>query len=175
MLSLKHKHAFAYFLAAIWLCTGSWASAHEPTAAEWYHKALRLVKEGGKTQALAAYDRSVALDATEAIVWANRGTLLLNMQSYKEALESYERSLALRPDSAYVYCSRASVFNRTERPELALRSAEKALVWDSVHCGALLNKAKALQTLGRPEEAEVCRARAFELKPALRDRTALLP
>ena len=167
------KHAFAIFLAAIWLCAGLWMSAQEPTAAEWYHKALRFIKEGEKAQALAAYNRSVALDSTEAIVWANRGTLLLNMQRYKEALESYERSLALRPGSAYVYCSRATLFNRTKRPELALRSADKALKCDSLHWGALLNKAKALETLGRPEEAEACRARALEFKPALRHRPTL--
>lgn len=120
------KHTLAIFVA-ICLGLGSWSSAQEPTAKEWYDTARRLVKEGEKAKALEAYNRSVALDSTSAIVWANRGTLLLNMHRYAEALESYDRSLVLRPASAYVYCSRATVFNRTKKPELALQSADKAI------------------------------------------------
>ena len=161
------RYAFVIYLSSIWLIGSQWTSGEEQmlSAAEWYEKALGFVGEGKKAQALAAYNRSVALDATVAIVWANRGTLLLNMERYKEALECYERSLALRPDNAYVYCSRATVFNRTKRPEPALVSANRALKCNSIHRGALHNKAKALKALGRLDEAETCRARARELAP----------
>ncbi len=163
----RTRHALLSCLATILLCGGGWAAGEEQefTATEWYEMALVLAEEGKKPEALAAYNRSVALDATVAIVWANRGTLLLNMERYEEALECYERSLALRPNSAYVYCSRATVFNRTKRPELALASADKALNCNSNHRGALHNKAKALEALGRLEAAESCRARAKELTP----------
>ena len=59
-----YKNASVIFLAAICLYVGSWASAREATVVEWYHMALRLVKDDEKAQALAAYNRSVALDST---------------------------------------------------------------------------------------------------------------
>ncbi len=161
-----------YILAiVVTICIGlsSWASAQEPTAIEWYDIARRLVKEGEKDKALEAYEHSVALDSTHAIVWANRGTLLLNMHRYAEALESYDRSLILQPASAYVFCSRATVFNCTENPELALQAADKALECDALYWGAWLNKAKALEASGRTEEAAACRLRAIEINPSLRN------
>lgn len=154
-------------VVAVCLGLGSWVSVEAAGAEDWYNIARRLVREGEKTKALEAYDRSVALDSTSSIAWANRGTLLLNMHRYDEALESYDRSLALRPASAYVYCSRATVFNRVEKPELALRSADKAITCNADFWGAWLNKAAALEALGRTEEAQTCRLRAQEINPAL--------
>jgi len=155
-------------VVTVCLVLGSWVTAQEPEAEHWYNIARRLVKEGEKNKALEAYDRSVALDSTSSIAWANRGTLLLNMHRYDEALESYDRSLALRPASAYVYCSRATVFNRVDKPGLALQSADKAISCNGDFWGAWLNKAAALETFGRTEEAQTCRVRAQEINPALR-------
>ena len=55
------------------------------TAREWYERARELTRTKQRQQAADAFDRSVALDPERALVWANRGTNLLNMGRYEAA------------------------------------------------------------------------------------------
>jgi tetratricopeptide (TPR) repeat protein len=129
---------------------------------------MALMGEGRKLDALNAFDQALERDPENALAWANRGTVLLNLERYEEAVQSYERSLALRADSPYVYCSLATVSNRTGQPEKALSFADNALQYDPNFAPAMANKAKALKALGRHDEARELFERAFELHPGLR-------
>ena len=134
------------------------------TAREWYEQARELTRTKQRQQAADAFDRSVALDPERALVWANRGTNLLNMGRYEAALESYERALALDPSDPYIHCSRATVYNRTAQPDRALESSQEAIAADPGHIGALFNMATALRKLGRDDEADSVLERAYEMK-----------
>jgi tetratricopeptide (TPR) repeat protein len=138
------------------------------TAREWYEQARALTRTKQRQQAADAFDRSVALDPDRAVVWANRGTNLLNMGRYEAALESYESALALDPGDPYIHCSRATVYNRTAQPDRALASSREAIAADPDHVGALFNMATALRKLGRDDEADSVLERAYEARPELR-------
>src|SRR5215475_11833364 len=51
-------------------------------------------------EALANYDRALALRPDDADALCNRGVTLHELQRFDEALASYDRALALRPDYA---------------------------------------------------------------------------
>src|SRR6201998_945752 len=70
-----------------------------------YFDAIHLLAVIGTQQrrfdeALASYDRALALRPDHAGALCNRGATLHELQRFDEALESYDRALALRPDYA---------------------------------------------------------------------------
>src|SRR5665213_1217164 len=54
-------------------------------------------------EALASYDRALALKSDLADVHNNRGIALARLQRRDEALASYDRAIALKPDYAQAY------------------------------------------------------------------------
>ena len=50
--------------------------------------------------ALASYDRAIALAPDYAEAYANRGVTLEELKRFDEAVASYDRAIALRPDDA---------------------------------------------------------------------------
>jgi len=144
-------------------------AASKPTGQDWYRQAMALIKEDRRGDAVAAFDRSVALDSGNPLAWANRGTNLLNLGRYEDAIKSYKRALAIHADDPYVYCSLATAYNRAGKPENALSSAKTAIEIDPEFVWARFNMAQALRALGRDDEAEAVLEQAFELRPDLRD------
>lgn len=57
-------------------------------------------------EALAGYDRALALDPTHALAHNNRGNVLKDLYRLDEAQASFERALALQTDLAEVFTSR---------------------------------------------------------------------
>lgn len=63
--------------------------------------ALALMQSGGRDdEALAAFDRTIALKPDLAVAYANKGILLDRRGEYREALEHYRQALALEPKVA---------------------------------------------------------------------------
>ena len=65
--------------------------------------------------------------------------------------------------------SLASAKFRLYKPEEALEHANKALSVDPEFAPAMANKARALRTLGKPEEADALLQKAYRLMPKLKD------
>ena len=58
-------------------------------------------------EALAAYDRALALDPNSAYAYFNRGVALTEMKRIADAIVSYENALRLVPDYALAAYNRA--------------------------------------------------------------------
>ena len=58
-------------------------------------------------QALASYDRAIALAPGNAKAWANRGVSLRNLGRFEEALASYDRAIALQPGRPEAYVNKS--------------------------------------------------------------------
>ncbi len=54
-------------------------------------------QQGGRPEALALLERSLAVDPDNAGVWYNHGYLLQESQRHEEAIASFDRALALNP------------------------------------------------------------------------------
>ncbi|MGB6753949.1 MAG: tetratricopeptide repeat protein, partial [Xanthobacteraceae bacterium] len=57
-----------------------------------------LAALGRRDDALASFDRAIALRPDYAEAHHNRGNLLYALKRYEEALKSHDRAVAIRPD-----------------------------------------------------------------------------
>lgn len=103
------------------------AVGHEAEAQE----AERLSRQ----EALAFYERALALDPTDVVAWTNMGNVLSELGRNEEALAACDKSLALDPHSTFLW-------------------ANKGEAWR--------NKAVALRALGREAEAQEAERHAKE-------------
>jgi predicted TPR repeat methyltransferase len=81
-------------------------------------------------EALAAFDRVLALKPDHAISWNNRGNTLVAMRRHEEALESFEKALAIQPDLATAANNREIALLELRRLSRLPSSAVRALFDD---------------------------------------------
>src|SRR5208283_2278841 len=77
-------------------------------------------------EALASYDRALALKRDFAEALNNRGGALSALKRHEEALSSYDRALALKPAFAEALQNRGSALTSLGRHEAALKDLERA-------------------------------------------------
>ena len=65
-------------------------------------------------EALASYDKAIALKPDYAEAYNNRGTALNDLKRHEEALASYDKAIALKPDYAEAYNNRGNALNGPE-------------------------------------------------------------
>ena len=67
-------------------------------------------------EALASYDKAIALKPDYAEAYNNRGNALSELKRHEEALASYDKAIALKPDYAEAYNNRGDCAQRPEAP-----------------------------------------------------------
>ena len=74
-------------------------------------------------EALASYDRALAVRPDYAKAFVDRGDTLRELKRFEEALASYDRAIALRPDYVEAHCQRRNVPNADRRLRTRLAKA----------------------------------------------------
>ena len=120
-------------------------------------------------EALASYDKALALKPDYAVALNNRGYALQELKRPDEALASYDKALALKPDYAEALNNRGNALQEQKRPDQALASYDKALALKPDFAVALNNRGNALQELKRPDQALASYDKALALKPDYAD------
>ncbi|HVB61806.1 MAG TPA: hypothetical protein VNE61_11475 [Ktedonobacteraceae bacterium] len=92
------------------------------------------------TEALAAIERSIALDETCAEAWYARGTCQAMLAHYDLALHDFEHSLTLDAASAPAWDGKAWVLGILGRKTEALAAIERALDLDPTYFEAIKRK-----------------------------------
>ena len=115
--------------------------------------------------ALAAYERLIALRPDRAEAHLGRGVALYELKRPKEALASYDRALAIEPDNAEAHDNRGIVLQHLKRPKEALDSYDRALVVGLGDAGVHHRRGLALLALGDFEEALASFDRALAICP----------
>ncbi|MFZ0693638.1 MAG: tetratricopeptide repeat-containing glycosyltransferase family protein, partial [Alphaproteobacteria bacterium] len=116
-------------------------------------------------EALASYDRALAIRPDYADALYSRGITLCDLKRPEEALASYDRALAIRPDHAEALNNRGITLCDLKRPEEALASFDRALAIGPDHAEALNNRGNALLDLKRPGDALLSFDRALAIGP----------
>jgi tetratricopeptide (TPR) repeat protein len=116
-------------------------------------------------EALASYDRALALRPNFVEALYNRGNLLRELKRFDEALASYDRALALRPNFIEALQNRGHALEQLKRFEEALASYDRALALRPNFVEALFNRGNALRQLKRFEEALASYDPALALRP----------
>jgi predicted O-linked N-acetylglucosamine transferase (SPINDLY family) len=166
-----------------------------PKAEDWFSRAIAVLPEASAgaaltgrgevkleleqwEDALADFDRALALGAQSAATWNNRGLALNALKRFDEALESYARALALAPDAAQAHNNRGDTLRELRRFDQALASFERALMLDPADWKSFNNQAVTLSQMGRIDDALQSYNQALALNPdipaALQARSNLL-
>jgi protein O-GlcNAc transferase len=119
-------------------------------------------------EALASYDRALALKPDYAEVLSNRGLVLQELKRFDEALASYDHALAIKPDYASAFNNRGNALQELKRLDEALSNYDHALALKPDYAEAHFNRGNVLQRLGRYGEALSSYDRAIALKPDYR-------
>ena len=124
---------------------------------------------GRAAEAVADFDRALALRPNNAEDHCNRASALADLGGLDEALAGFSRAIALMPAMAPAYFNRAEVLVRLGRPAEALRDCDRAIELYPELAGAHCHRGIALKVLGRLNEALASLDRALALDPKLTD------
>ncbi len=114
--------------------------------------------------ALASYDRAIALQPDHADAHYQRATVLAQLGRHAEAVAAYDQAIALRPDYAEAYSNRGVVLAYLQRQADALASFERAIALRPGYARAHYNRARALADLQQNEAALASYDRAVALR-----------
>jgi predicted O-linked N-acetylglucosamine transferase (SPINDLY family) len=132
-----------------------------------------LVNEGNELEdlnrldeALASYDRALALHPNYARAHSNRGNVLQLLKRFDDALASYDHALAIRPDYAEAFFNRGNALQALRRFDEALASYDNALAIKPAFVIAIIARGAVLQDLKRFDDALASYDRALAIQPA---------
>lgn len=129
---------------------------------------------GAHSQAQVEAAALVHDDATDAEGWAELAAAFKGQGKFSEAEAAYRAALARRPSFAIARHNLGSLLSQLERADEALREIDRAVEAGLKGHAVHLNRAIALQQLGRFEESEREFEQAVQLAPAHVDTHARL-
>jgi len=127
----------------------------------WSNRGNCLRELGRTREALASYDRAIAIEPDHMPAWGGRGDVLLEMQELPAALESFDRAIALQPTFPLSHIGRGQALTQMRRLDAAVGSFDRALALDPNNAYASGHKGVALLLNGRFMEG----LRSFESRP----------
>jgi tetratricopeptide (TPR) repeat protein len=135
------------------------------------HLAVLLMEQGRHDDALAALDRTLALDSRQAGMLTNKGNVLVALGRFPEALAAYGQAIVLQPEGerAAAHINLGVYLQGLGRPDDAAAAYGKAIALDARFPEAWGNLGSAHLNAGRPEAALEALDRAVELRPAYAD------
>lgn len=131
------------------------------------HHVLAVVAahDSRRDEAVASYDRALAIRPDDVQALSNRGVALNELGRYGEALMGLDRALALRPDFLPALSNRGNALRGLGRHDEALASYDRALSLSPDFPEALSNRGNALHEMRRYEEALASYERALAARP----------
>ncbi|MFN6526482.1 tetratricopeptide repeat-containing serine protease family protein [Nostoc sp. ChiSLP03a] len=116
-------------------------------------------------EAIASYDKAVAIKPDDHLAWNNRGVSLANLQRYSEAIASYDKAVAIKPDDQDAWHSRGISLDNLKRYSEAIASYDKAIAIKPDYHLAWHNRGVSLERLQRYSEALASYDKATVIKP----------
>jgi Tfp pilus assembly protein PilF len=116
-------------------------------------------------EALASFDRAIALKPDYAEAFYNRGNVLQKLKRLSEALASFDQAIGFKPDFAEAFNNRGNVLQELRRLDEALASCDRAVALKPDFAGAFNNRGNVLQELKRFDQALASYERALVLQP----------
>jgi tetratricopeptide (TPR) repeat protein len=125
-----------------------------------------LEGKGEYQDALAYYDRALAMDPSNVSALEGKGAALDNLGEYQDALAYYDRALAMDPSNVNITSNKGGALGNLGRYEEAIGYIDRALAMDPSNVNTINNKGAALFYLGREEEAIVNFDRVLAMDPS---------
>ncbi len=104
---------------------------HHPDRPEfWDGKGCAHCEAEEFADAVAAFDRAIALDANYCRAWNNRANALCGQKKYAEALAAYDRAVAIQPAYHQAWFNRGLLLAEMMAYGNAIESYDRALAID---------------------------------------------
>ena len=129
-----------------------WSAENPADAKARFYAGVACAALGRLLEAEANYRRALTLDATDFKAWNNLAGLLFGaMNRPAEAAQCLVQALQIDPGNPLGWANLASMNGQLSRHAQALECAERALALDPQMVEAQLHRARAAQSLGKPE------------------------
>jgi len=112
-----------------------------------------LAQIGRTADAIATFDRALAIDPSNAAAKANLGTVSLGVRDYPRARAILEEALVLDPDVSRAHNALGVIAAETGHPEEAIAHWKRAVELNPKEWDTLFNLGKLLRRQGRDAEA----------------------
>jgi putative peptide zinc metalloprotease protein len=129
----------------------------------WLEKGLTLCALSRYEEALAAFEKSLALETRNPRAWYNKGLTLATLGRYEEALAAYDAALKVDEARAFIWLQKGLALTALERHAEALAALDRAVELDPTDAIAWQHRGAALYRLGRFEAALAAYDRTLEL------------
>ncbi|AUC96900.1 hypothetical protein CWS35_23585 [Bradyrhizobium sp. SK17] len=128
-----------------------------------YQNAINAMNGGRPLEAIALFDRALALKPDLAEAWLGRGNAFAAMGRHDEALAAFDKAIALKPDLAGPWLGH--LLTNLGRFDKALAAYDKALVVKPDLAEAWLGRCHSYAKLGRYTEALAAYDKSVALEP----------
>ena len=143
-----------------------WAAENPADAKALFYQGVALASLGRLIDAETSYRRALTLDATDFKAWNNLAGLLFGaMNRPAEAAQCLVQALQIDPGNPLGWANLASMNGQLDRHAQALECAERALALDPHMVEAQLHRARAAQSLGKPEIVRAASEALAKLPP----------
>jgi len=116
-------------------------------------------------EALASYDRALALNLKSPELFNNRGNVLRDLSRLREALESYEQALAMQPDATEPLNNRGTTLLDLGQTKSAIACFQRVLQLKPDSPETLDNLGLAFRMDERPDEALTAYSELLRIAP----------
>lgn len=127
--------------------------APESTDLLYMHGDLCL-EEGDEAAALAAFEKIISLDNSEADAWVSKAMVQLNAEELSAAEFSCKQALAIDPESVFALTTLGDIYLTAERDQDACDCYEQAIELDPEEAQPYLSLGELYYDSDRLEEAE---------------------
>ena len=130
-----------------------------------FNLANALKDTGRVHEALASYDKAIALKPDYAEAYSNRGNTLKAMGNLSESIASYDKAVKLRPNYADAYYNRGNALQDINELHAAVKSYEMAIKFRPNYAEAYSNRGNALRKLDLLDAAAESYKKALSFAP----------
>jgi len=144
------------------------SSEDKSKAIEHFMEGYRLAELGQYEEAIAACDKAIQLDPTNADAYYNKGVAFDNLDRFEEAIVAYDKTIEIAPDYERAYNNKGYVLLKLGRYDEAITSLNKAIELNPKDAFAYSNKGYSLINLARYDDAIDYIKKALVIRPDFR-------
>ena len=137
----------------------------EKTARFWNNKGGSLATLGRHEEAIACYDRALAIEPHNQALWNNKGVALDDLGRHQDAIACYDQALAIERRGTMTWNNKGVSLAALGRLAEAINCFDQALAIEPQNAMNWGSKGNALAELGRHGEAIQCYDRALAVDP----------
>jgi tetratricopeptide (TPR) repeat protein len=147
-----------------------------PELRGWYRQGIALAGLGRHQEAIAAFDKAIAIKADYHYAWVGKGSALYQLGQYEAAIAAYDKALAIEPgdrrlqemsDHFNTWNQKGNALFQLKRFDQALAAYQASIKIKSDFADAWFNQCRVLDQLQRGDEAIAACDEALIINPNL--------